>query len=160
MLRDDATKEKLIAEKVRAVRALADLPVHSEEYGRVLDALVKIIDLVQDKATSGFLGNTNYAAGVTPVAPVVTPEPQPEQEPEGDTEEAPEAKPKKTKTKVIDNSPTRTQVREAILALKNDGVAVRPIIEMFTPDGKDVSFSSIPEDKYPEVMEEIAKYAK
>lgn len=54
---------------------------------------------------------------------------------------------------------TKEYVRDLLLKARDKGHKVESIIEAFTPEGKASKFSSIPSSKYPELVEELKKYA-
>lgn len=71
-----------------------------------------------------------------------------------------EAKPinEKPKAEPIPAEPTALTaevVRERLKTAAKNGVVIQPIVEKYVPEGKPKKFSSVPVDKYPELMEEI-----
>lgn len=50
---------------------------------------------------------------------------------------------------------TKESVRGMLAEASHNGVMIQPIIEKFVPEGRPIKFSEIPQNKYPELVEEL-----
>ena len=142
----EATK-LLEAEIERIAKDLSSKEYLSADYGAMVDRVKTLAEAAESLA---FV----QATSCHPVVEVVD-----APEIEGQLSIYESAKPEfeePTSTSVFDTEKaayTQDEVRASLQAAAQRGVKIEPIVKQFTPEGKPVKFSSIPESAYAELME-------
>lgn len=123
-------------EYVRIKEALRATMPGTEEYRELLEQATLLAALLPIEAPCSDVAIATATTYVTPEAPVLVTVPE-DTQPDTPVELTAEA------------------VRDRLKIAAANGILIQPIIAKFVPDGKPQKFSSVPADKYAELMEEL-----
>lgn len=155
MMKEEYQK-MLYAEEMRVNMMLRSALPGTETYSHLLNDWLRLCDRldydgVQTPVQASALGQT--VATTTP-SEMVEPEPEPESELELEPESEPEHEPEQDEAPTV---LTREYVHGRLLAASGKGVLIQPIIRSLVPEGKAVKFSSIPAERYSELVDLLMK---
>lgn len=153
------TKEKMIpvldAELDRVTGALQATSPLAESYTRIAENLRTLFWMYRDilsESRYDCIQPEDVAESEVVEAVVVPPMADVPEETKEETKEEPKEEP------IAEVDATdKASVRAFLSKASASGVQIKPVISQFTPEGKDIKFSSIPADKYPELVEAIKK---
>lgn len=135
----------------RLEKLLSETNPLSADYKKYLDLVEKLLWL-ECKQCNVFEPEDESAVVKQPII-----EPTPVAEPVQPVVVAEPIKQEPVKSEPVSNQDnySKEYVRDLLSQAKDKGVLIRPLIEKYTPEGKDVKFPNIPVSSYKDLVEEI-----